>query len=510
MEKKFNGLPGWAVWAAWSVMFRTGSVSETFEHKHIEYAPNNIRATWSAMREARIELQHVHARQIALLNCSGYVADYMRDLARWTVLEGPEATEKAYIKIGRQFREGGVDPRALAEHNCGKLLLALAKSGVATIDGEPIKGKEDIRALAVNASHNEARYDRFGDWGTDEDEQSLTSLIKRVEKPAAASEKEKREQQENAEVDGLLSWMDEEPGKTVQIEELPAISRKVVIHRAPEKPVKAGASDEEARHKVRQALAGNKKIGTAHTEHQVDEISSQAFVEAPWHAETLSWIRDRHLEAIRNPEKCTKFPPFVLIGPPGCGKTFLMTRVAELMGLPSVRMDMSSSLEPWSVAGGAWGWRNAQAGIAVKTVLETGHANPIILLDEIEKAGSSHYHGGALNALLPLLQEESAAAYRCPYLESEVDLSRVSWIMLGNSLSGIPAPLRDRVTVIEVRGPRGPEIRHLAQRLLGDLAADQRVIDAAAHAVESGRMSLRGLHRLARNFKALDQRPTLN
>lgn len=514
MTNKFNGLPAWAVCSAWSVEFKTRSVTETFELKNIEYAPNNIRAVWSAMCEARVELQHVHARQIALLMCSGYVADYMRELARWTTLEKPAAAEAEYIKIGRDFRERGVDPRALAEHNHKQILHYLAKTGVATIDGEPIAGKEGIRARAVTASHDEARYDKSEScMSIDDDavaaEQSLSSLLKRLERPT--SEKEKRKHEEAAEADGLLDWMDEEePGETVLIEESPAISRTVIIHSAPEKPLKAGAGDEEARHKVRKALASKKEIGPAHSEHQVDEIASAAYIEAPWHAETLSWIRDRHHEAIQNAEKCTQFPPVMLIGPPGCGKTFLMTRLSELLGLPSVRMDMSASLEPWPIAGGAWGWRNAQPGIAVKTVLETGHANPLILLDEIEKAGQSRDHGGPLNALLPLLQAESAATYRCPYLESEVDLSRVSWIMLGNSLSGIPAPLRDRVTVIEARGPRGSEIRHLAQRLLGDLAADQRVVDAAAHAVESGEMSLRGLYRLARNFAALDQRPTLN
>lgn len=508
MENKHNGLPSWAVWAAWSVDFKTGSMTTTFDRRHIEFAPNNVRAVWAAMQEARIELQHVHARQIALLMCSGYVADYMRAVAKWTMLEGPKATEAEYIKIGREFRERGIDPRALAEHNHKQLIYQLAKNGVMTIDGEPIEGTEEHRARAVTASYVEACYDHHGEWMSD-DEQSLSSLIKRIEKPP--SEKEKRKHQEDAEADGLLSWMDDEcMGKTCYTDDTPAISRTVVIHTAPDKPLKSGAGDEESRHKIRQSLATKKEIGPALSEHQVDEISSTAYVEAPWHAEVLSWLRDRHHEATRNPERCTQFPPLMLIGPPGCGKTHLMTRFAKLIGLPSVRMDMSSSLEPWPIAGGAYGWRNAQPGIAVKTIRDSGYANPMIFLDEIEKAAQSRDHGGALNSLLPLLQPESARTYRCPYLEAEVDLSRISWVMLGNSLSGIPDPLRDRVTVIEARGPRGPEIRHLAQRLLGDLAADQRVVDAAAQAVESGKMSLRGLHRIAREFQALDQRPHLN
>lgn len=352
MEKKFNGLPGWAVWAAWSVMFRTGSVSETFELKHIEYAPNNIRATWSAMREARIELQHVHARQIALLTCSGYVADYMRDLARWTALEKPKETEAAYIKIGREFRERGVDPRAHAEHNYKQLLYHLAKSGVATINGEPVDGKEELRARAVTASYDEARYDRYGECLSD-DEQSLAKLLKRVEAPA--SEKEKREQQEHAEVDGLMSWLDEKPGKTTSIKEPPGISRLVVIHAAPTTSAsKTGASDEETRHKMRGALSRKMQIGPALDRHRIDEIYAELFSEAPWHAQVIEWLWCRHLETLDDSERCAWLPPSLIVGPPGCGKTFLMTRLAELLELPAVRMDMTGSLEPWSIAGGGF------------------------------------------------------------------------------------------------------------------------------------------------------------
>lgn len=86
----------------------------------------------------------------------------------------------------------------------------------------------------------------------------------------------------------------------------------------------------------------------------------------------------------------------------------------------------------------------------------------------------------------------------------------MTWVMLGNSLSPIGGPLRDRITVMTARGPEGPEIRQLVERLLGDLVADDRVIGAAIAAMESKKMSLRGLHRLSREFRGIDARPQLN
>ena len=241
----------------------------------------------------------------------------------------------------------------------------------------------------------------------------------------------------------------------------PAAAREVIVHTAPAMAIKNPGSDEGIRQECRKDLATAKKLGPRLTRHQIDEIYAELFAEAPWQAHVITWLWQCHLAVLDDPEGSFHLPPVLIIGPPGCGKTHLIGRLSELLALPSVRMDMSGSLEPWPIAGGAWGWRNAQPGIAVRTIMESGFANPMILLDETEKAGRGN-HGSPLNALLPLLQAETARTYRCPYLEAEVDLSRVTWILLGNGLDRIPAPLLDRVQILRARGPEGPEVRQLS------------------------------------------------
>ncbi|RWR26362.1 hypothetical protein D2T31_20270 [Sinirhodobacter populi] len=145
----------------------------------------------------------------------------------------------------------------------------------------------------------------------------------------------------------------------------------------------------------------------------------------------------------------------------------------------------------------------------MKTISETGFANPMILLDEIEKAGLSSL-GDPLSALLPLLQRDTARQYRCPYLDANVDLSRVSWVMLGNGFGRLPAPVRDRVTIFQVGGPTGSQIRGLVERVLGETAAGAEIIEHVTAAINSRKMSPRGLHRLAAEFREIDNQPILN
>jgi len=506
MEMKINGLPRWAIRAAAAVHRSCNPVHHILRHLDVEFAPNNLRTLWSASKDARLDLHQVHAQQVALLSSDGYCADYAQALVRWTAIEDADAAEAEYLRLSAKARDAGVDPQTCAE-SCRKSVVAqLVQNGIFAPGGEvPHPDTHGWRARAVTSAHVAAYYDH-----PRPKDQALAGLLN-----GRASEKEKEKQEADAEADGMLGWLDDEfeyAGKTLSTKEQSVVSRRVVIHVAPTATAtasKSGGTDEDIRIKMRGALSQKMQIGPALDRHRIDEIYAELYGEAPWHGRVIEWLWHRHLETLDDPERCAWLPPSLIVGPPGCGKTFMMTRLAELLELPAVRMDMTGALEPWSIAGGAWGWRNAQPGLAVKTILESGYANPFLLLDEVEKAGKSHL-GGPLTALLPLLQRETARKYRCPYLEAEVDLSRVTWVMLGNSFAQIGGPLRDRVTIMTARGPEGPEVRQLVERLLGELVADREVIDVAITAMNTGKMSLRRIQRLARDFTAINNRPQLS
>jgi len=288
--------------------------------------------------------------------------------------------------------------------------------------------------------------------------------------------------------------------------ELRDVMRCVVIHEAPDPADKARTSeDARARKELRESLAERMNIAGPETRHEIDVIYATLYEESPWLQRLIEWLWRRHIDCLDDPLRAMQLPPALVIGPPGCGKTHLAQRLADLAGVPATRIDFSAATSPWSIAGAEFGWRNAQPGAAVSMIARHKVANPLILLDEVEKAGQSHI-GDPLNALLPLLQTETARRYRCPYLEAEIDLSRVTWMLLGNGRGRLPAPLLDRVVVHRVGYPSGRQVRDLVEKRLGELSAGPAVIELAARELERGRLTLRGLARLEQQFQQIDDR----
>lgn len=126
-------------------------------------------------------------------------------------------------------------------------------------------------------------------------------------------------------------------------------------------------------------------------------------------------------------------------------------------------------------------------------------------MDEIEKSRANSGAPDPLLALLPLLQRDSAARFRCPALRADLDLSHVTWTMTANELGRLPAPFLDRITVFHCSVPKGKHLRHHLEQRFGDCAADHSVIDRIAHELEAGRLSLRGLGRLEEQFRRIDR-----
>lgn len=193
---------------------------------------------------------------------------------------------------------------------------------------------------------------------------------------------------------------------------------------------------------------------------------------APHMAEVTSFVR-RHLLAAIAMGTPTALPAVMLLGAPGTGKTWFLSRLAALLGVPFRRHNMSGQSIADGLAGAYPTWRNAQPGVVAKCLLDEHVANPLVLVDEVDKAGNHHMED-PYRALYDLLEPEGARTFTDEYLGFPMDASRVLWALAGNDLAPLPAPIADRLTVLAVPTPDEAQMRAVAVSVYRECNADRR------------------------------------
>ena len=174
-----------------------------------------------------------------------------------------------------------------------------------------------------------------------------------------------------------------------------------------------------------------------------------------------------------------RIKPTLLLSQPGTGKTRIIRRLAELIS-PEMyvsRFDAAGSFDGM-YGGTPKGWSSAQASVPARAILASRTANPISLVDEIEKAGTGDHNGNLWSAMTPFLERETARRYRESGIDAELDLSHVIHLATANSVEKLPSQLRDRFRVIKIPAPTLGHLPKLAALVMRDLAAED---DARAH-----------------------------
>jgi ATP-dependent Lon protease len=167
-----------------------------------------------------------------------------------------------------------------------------------------------------------------------------------------------------------------------------------------------------------------------------------------------------------------RLSPILLTGPAGVGKTRLVRRLfPDLLGIGLYRYDGAGTSDNM-FGGSPKGWGNTVPSAPARAVNQTLIANPVVLVDEIDKAGTSSRNGRLWNALLPFLERETARAHRDVSLDADLDLSWITHIATANSIEELPAPLRDRYRIINVPAPRLADLPALAANVLRELAVE--------------------------------------
>ena len=207
---------------------------------------------------------------------------------------------------------------------------------------------------------------------------------------------------------------------------------------------------------------GSRKEAPAPSVNQIRELS----IRFPNFTEVVNLISaSAALSSLEN--SGFSFPPLLLLGPPGIGKTHFATALASIARVESKVVSMETTSSSWVLAGMHRGWLNACIGKIAEVLVHADSVNPIIVLDEVDKAGDGRYD--PLSPLYGLLEERSAARFEDEFLNLPIDASRINWILTANDLSHVPEPIVSRMSVVHVPAPDKDQLRKIVAQIYQDM-----------------------------------------
>jgi len=187
----------------------------------------------------------------------------------------------------------------------------------------------------------------------------------------------------------------------------------------------------------------------------------------PNFAEVLDDIK-KHIALCASSNDCLELPPLLLLGEPGIGKTYFGRRLSQLLSTGFGLCSMSSMTAGWVISGASSQWKNAKPGKVFETILHGTYANPVIMVDELDKAGGDHQYD-PLGALYMLLERDTAAEFVDEFVEIPIDVSGVVWIATANDDSRIPDPILDRMNVYEIGSPDRDGSARIARTIYSEI-----------------------------------------
>lgn len=196
-----------------------------------------------------------------------------------------------------------------------------------------------------------------------------------------------------------------------------------------------------------------------------------ALIEAlPNFAEPLNDIR-KQLALCLSSDDAMELEPMLLLGDPGIGKTHFARRLSAMLGTGYTFVGMSSLTAGWILSGASAQWKNAKPGKVFDALVYGDYANPVIVVDEIDKAGADSQYD-PLGSLYTLLESETAAQFIDEFAEVPIDASDVVWVATANDARAIPEPILNRMNVYEIEPPDEEGSRRIAAGIYAELRAE--------------------------------------
>ncbi|MBE7088948.1 MAG: endopeptidase La [Clostridiales bacterium] len=281
---------------------------------------------------------------------------------------------------------------------------------------------------------------------------------------------------------------------------------------------------EEVEQKALKELSRMGRMHSSSPEYNVIRLYLDWLLDIPWTEQTtdtqslsdaVKILNEDHYGLEKIKERITEYlavlkltggmnaPILCFVGPPGVGKTSIAQSVARALGRNFVRMSLGGVKDESEIRGHRKTYIGSMPGRIITALKNSGSINPVFLLDEIDKL-SSDMRGDPASALLEVLDPAQNSTFRDRYLEVPYDLSKILFITTANSLEGIPAPLLDRMELIELNGYTQEEKVEIAKRYLvpkkrtangleeADICLNEEVLNAiiAGYTREAGVRSL--------------------
>jgi len=203
-------------------------------------------------------------------------------------------------------------------------------------------------------------------------------------------------------------------------------------------------------------LGGSRFIVKPSTHKAVDDL----YDTSPNFREVIDDLR-KFLALAVSGNEAVQFTPMLLLGEPGLGKTYFAKKLAHVLGTGFEFVSMSSLTAGWVLTGASAQWHNARPGKVAQTLIEGEFANPVVVLDEVDKAGGDARYD-PMGALYTLLERDTASHFKDEFIDVDMDASHLLWVATANDEASIPEPILNRMNVYAIDRPDADGARRIA------------------------------------------------